>query len=80
MFRYKNLLMTLIVILGIVATGCSSATETPAIALPTTEQATEAPAMTEVPAATEAPCIWAGHYAYLHCQSELGFRFRDRTG
>jgi raffinose/stachyose/melibiose transport system substrate-binding protein len=79
--------MTLIVILSIVATGCSSTTETPAVALPTAEQATEAPAVTEAPA-TEAPAFGPGTtITYIASQDwirdaelELAKKFETETG
>ena len=83
MFRHRNLLFTLVVVLStMMATACGSAASPTLVEEPAQAPATEAP--TEAAATEEAPatgsCIRAGHYAYLHCQSELGFRFRDGTG
>jgi raffinose/stachyose/melibiose transport system substrate-binding protein len=88
MFRYRNLLIALIVILSIVATGCSSATETPAVAPPTAEQATEAPAVTEEVPATEVPAFGPGTtITYIASQNwvldseiELAKEFEAETG
>jgi raffinose/stachyose/melibiose transport system substrate-binding protein len=88
MFRYRNLLITLIVILSIVATGCSSATEAPAVVPPTAEQATEAPAVTEEAPATQAPAFEPGTtITYIASQDwvrdteqELAKQFEAETG
>jgi raffinose/stachyose/melibiose transport system substrate-binding protein len=87
MFRYRNLLIALIVTLSIVATGCSSTAATPAVAPPTAAQATEAPAVTEAPA-TEAPAFAPGTtLTYIASQNwvldsemELAKQFEAETG
>ena len=87
MFRYRNLLIALIVTLGIVTTGCSSTTETPTVA-PTAEQATEAAATEEEVQATEAPAFGPGTtITYIASQNwvldsemELAKQFEAETG
>ena len=87
MFRYRNLLIALIVTISIVATGCSSATETPSVASPATEQATEAPVVTEAPA-IETPAFGPGTtITYIASQNwvldseiELAKKFEAETG
>ena len=91
MFRYRNLLIALIVTLGIVTTGCSSTTETPVVA-PTAEQATEAATTEEVQAtavaSTAVPAFGPGTtITYIASQNwilasemELAKQFEEETG
>src|SRR5690242_16774766 len=83
MIRYRNLLIALVLILSIIATGCSAATATPVVETSTTEQ----PATTDVPA-TESPAFAPGTtITYIASQNwvldsemELAKKFEAESG
>lgn len=82
MIRYKNLVIALVVIFSIIATGCSAATATPAVETSTTEQPTADAQATEAPAFAPGTTITyiASQNWVLDSEMELAKKFEAESG